>query len=102
MKLFRDCRAYLADNPEGYWFKRRLYGYGWIPATRQGWALTAFYFVLIIALLIFSSPEYALISPEELVLPLVGITCIYLAIMWKTGEPLRWQWGIKKDHKNNH
>jgi len=28
---------YLKDNPEQYWFKRRAYGWGWVPATWQGW-----------------------------------------------------------------
>src|SRR5262245_12007807 len=28
---------YLKDNPEQYWFKRRTYGWGWVPATWQGW-----------------------------------------------------------------
>lgn len=28
---------YLKDNPEGFWFKRKLYGWGWIPVKWQGW-----------------------------------------------------------------
>lgn len=97
MDMFKDCRAYLADNPEGYWFKRKLYGYGWIPALWQGWALTGLYFVIIIGMIIASSPNYALITSDELVLPMVGVTLLYIAIIWKTGEPLKWQWGLKKD-----
>ena len=95
--MFKDCRAYLSDNPEGYWFKRKLYGYGWIPALWQGWALTVLYFLIIIGMIVASSPDYALIIPDELVMPMIGVTLLYVAIIWKTGEPLKWQWGLKKD-----
>jgi hypothetical protein len=32
MKLFKEYTDYLKDNPQGYWFKRKLYGWGWTPA----------------------------------------------------------------------
>lgn len=40
---------YLKDNPKGYWFKRRLYGWGWVPVKLQGWiiVLTFIAFVLL-------------------------------------------------------
>jgi len=40
---------YLKDNPNKYWFRRKLYGWGWTPATWQGW-LTLLIFILIIPL----------------------------------------------------
>lgn len=43
MNIFQQYFRYLKDNPEGYWFKRKLYGWGWTPATWQGWVtLVAF------------------------------------------------------------
>lgn len=36
MSLIKNCVEYLKDNPEGYWFKRKLYGWGWTPAKWQG------------------------------------------------------------------
>ncbi|MDX1765909.1 MAG: hypothetical protein R3313_03065 [Candidatus Saccharimonadales bacterium] len=38
-------------NPEDkkYWFKRKRYGWGWVPTTWQGWALTVAYIVIVIA-----------------------------------------------------
>lgn len=100
--MFKGYRTYLADNPEGYWFKRKAYGYGWTPALWQGWALTGFYFVVIFGLLSMSSSGYLLIDPEQLTFPLVGITLLYIAIVWKTGQPLKWQWGIKEDSESTH
>jgi hypothetical protein len=32
---------YLKRNPEHYWFKRKAYGWGWLPANRQGWLTLA-------------------------------------------------------------
>ncbi len=97
MDMFGEYRAYLADNPKGYWFRRKIYGYGWTPARSQGWWLTGVYFLFIFGLFVASSSNYALIDPEEFATPIVGATLLYLAIVWKTGEPLKWQWGPEKD-----
>lgn len=40
--------VYLKDNPKGYWFKRKLYGWGSTPATWQGWAVIGIFVVLIV------------------------------------------------------
>ncbi|HZX50161.1 MAG TPA: hypothetical protein VFE94_03385 [Candidatus Paceibacterota bacterium] len=39
MSIFDDYIAYAKDNPKGHWFKRKLFGWGWTPVTRQGWAV---------------------------------------------------------------
>lgn len=94
MHLFADYIAYLKDNPEGYWFKRKLYGFGWVPARWQGWT-TLFVYVAFVIWLSLSVP--ADVSDETAVAyvlgPILGATLLLLAISWRTGEPLRWQWG---------
>ena len=35
--MIKECIAYLKDNPRGYWFKAKLYGWGWVPVKWQGW-----------------------------------------------------------------
>jgi len=35
--MIKEYIAYLKDNPQGYWFKAKLYGWGWDPAIWQGW-----------------------------------------------------------------
>lgn len=97
MNVFEEHRAYLADNPKGYWFKRKIYGYGWTPATWQGWALTAAYLLFIFGLLFASTSSYAVLNPEKLVWPIIAATLLYVAITWRMGEPLKWQWGLRKD-----
>jgi len=39
MQFFNDYIEYVRDNPRRYWFKRKLFGWGWTPVTRQGWAV---------------------------------------------------------------
>lgn len=79
---------------EKYWFKRKHYGWGWYPATWQGWLVTGVYLVLVglFALTIDTDS-----SPRELVftfyLPLVLLSVTLIRICYITGEKPRWQWG---------
>ncbi len=89
----------IKNNPEGYWFKRRAYGWGWIPATWQGWlALAAFIAVFVWLLVSFvSEPAHAVgdLAPFELKIAL-WIAALF-ATCYLTGEPPRWQWGIPEE-----
>jgi len=49
--MIKEYIKYLKDNPEGYWFKAKLYGFGWAPAAWQGWLVL---FVYIVAITLFS------------------------------------------------
>jgi len=97
MNFVQKCIAYLKDNPEGYWFKRKVFGWGWVPATWQGWTITAIYIALVIAL---ASTLDKYSSPNEVMfvfaLPVVLLTATFLRIAYKTGEPPKWQWGFPK------
>lgn len=100
MNLFKEYQKYIQDNPDGYWSKRRVYGWGWVPATWQGWVLTAAYLILIIII------SFRLTKMDTwqdalrfFVLPLVVLTGIFIFIAYKTGESPKWSWGIR-DAKN--
>src|SRR3989344_3809139 len=41
---------YLRVNPKGYWFKRKLYGWGWVPVRWQGWLFLAAWIGLFVQL----------------------------------------------------
>lgn len=92
--MFKRYIAYLKDNPRGYWFKRKLYGWGWVPVTWQGWLVTAVYVALLIA---FSSTIDESSPPQEIMftffLPLTLMTVTLIRICYKKGEKPRWQWG---------
>lgn len=100
--MFRKYLDYLKDNPERYWFKRKIWG--WVPATWQGWLATCLYVALIV--LLGSTREDAVPgNPDSgsnfLVfgLPFIVLTALFVFIAYKTGERPRWQRGLpdKKD-----
>lgn len=78
-----------------FWFKAKEYGWGWYPATWQGW-LVLFGFVVLVSLNAFridrnahsASDTLVSVIPESIVL-----LVILLVICWKTGERPRWRWG---------
>lgn len=97
MDLLEEYITYLKDNPKGYWFKRKLYGIGWVPARWQGWAVLASYLLVVLGLVLLTPADL----PDELVLshiliPVFSATALLLAICWRMGEPLRWQWGLSE------
>lgn len=86
---------YAKDNPHHYWFKRKLYGWGWTPVTWQGWLLTALYVGAVAALSLTidrSSP------PREVaftfLIPTAVLTATFIRIAYFKGEKPGWQWGI--------
>jgi len=91
--------AYLKDNPEGYWFKRKLYGFGWTPAKPAGWIVVLIYLASIVGAVWYADTHVDLSEAAggRLVVFIVAATVLLLVIAWRTGEPLKWQWGRKHD-----
>ena len=92
---FQELKAYIQDNPQEYWFKRKLYGWGWVPATWQG-ALVVLGYLVAITLFALTLNEA---SPMReiaftLILPTMILTTALVGICYKKGEKPRWQWGI--------
>lgn len=97
MVPFKAYIEYLRDNPEKYWFKRRVFGWGWTPARLQGWITSVFYFGFVLTLAVTASPTASDAAALKEVLVPVGIaTIVFVSIVWRTGEPPKWQWGIPK------
>lgn len=100
MNIFKEYVEYLKDNPEGYWFKRKLYGWGWTPARWQGWATVIAY---VAALLVVLLPlEGQVLTTDEIVrrvaAPVAVLTLLLIAVSYYKGESPRWQWGRRKDN----
>jgi len=98
--MIKEYLEYLKDNPQGYWFKRKLYGWGWTPAKWQGWMIILIY---ILAITGFTLTINQNSSPNEIaftfILPVVLLTAMLIRICYKTGEKPGWQWGAdKKKH----
>jgi len=99
--LLKEQLDYLQDNPEGYWFKRKLYGWGWTPASWQGWLVLLVWVVIFvgeavrISTVAISDGEVLLyFAPRALVL--IGI--LLVITYWK-GESPCWQWGLPRNKK---
>lgn len=91
--------AYLKDNPEGYWFKRKLYGWGWTPATWQGWLVLIIFLALLVLNTLRFNPE-AHTDREvltEFIPQTVVLILVLIVICYKTGEKPKWQWGLPKE-----
>lgn len=98
--MFKGYITYLKDNPEGYWFKAKLYGWGWVPVRWQGWLVIVVY---VIALIFFVLTIDANSSAREIiftcVLPIVLLTVALIRVCYKMGEKPRWQWGKRDTFK---
>lgn len=96
--MLKKYLDYLKDNPEGHWFKRKLFGWGWVPVTWQGWLITLIYTLLILlfaATIDNDSPAREVFF--TFLLPVLLLTIAFIRIAIKTGEQPRWQWGLKDD-----
>jgi uncharacterized membrane protein YhaH (DUF805 family) len=93
--MIQQYLAYLRDNPEGYWFKRKCYGWGWTPARKEGWFVILAY-VVVLVLLASSIDEQSSLREMAFtfLLPLLILTTTLIRICYKKGEPPRWQWGV--------
>lgn len=93
--------AYVKDNPEGYWFKRRPYGLGWIPATKEGWFVLCIFmgFILFTAFTSFGPVEPTTEELHWFLLKILGAVGLLLAICYRTGEPLKWMWGFPDEDR---
>ena len=67
------------------WFKRKAYGYGWTPATWQGWLVLAVWLGIFVMLIKNPAHPHVLAS--------IGSAVVLIAVCWATGEAPRWQWG---------
>ncbi len=99
--MIKEYVDYLKDNPQGYWFKAKLYGWGWTPAKWQGWAVLVAY-VALISMIILNREEAIPGNPDSgsnfltFALPIIFLTTLLIFICYKKGEKPHWQWGPSK------
>ena len=79
-----------------YWFRRRRFGWGWRPATWHGWVVTSAYVLGVIGIIVHANIRGITNDTDAvrgIVFPIVALAFLFIAIAWRTGEPLRFQWG---------
>lgn len=96
--MIKEYMKYLKNNPEGYWFKAKCFGWGWTPVTWQGWAITIGYIALIVLFSLTIDEQ----SPRNEIaftfaLPVVFLTLIFIRIAYKKGEKPHWRWGCPNE-----
>jgi uncharacterized membrane protein len=98
MNMIEDYKKYVENNPKGYWFRRKWYGWGWTPVTWQGWTITALY-IFFVFLFAFTLDENSTNREAMFTffLPFILLTIAFIRICYKKGEKPRWQWGPPKD-----
>lgn len=79
------------------WFKAKRYGYGWYPATWQGWLVTLAAIVLIMVNTSMIDRTSHSVSDTLIGAFVVNaiIVAVLITICVKTGEKARWRWGGK-------
>jgi hypothetical protein len=82
------------------WFRAKRYGYGWYPATWQGWAVIGAYVALILLPVFYQRyvvPTFMTKTQFSVVfIPyVVVLVAILIGICHRKGEPARWRWGGK-------
>lgn len=99
MNWIKEIIAYYKDNPKGYWFKRKIYGWGWVPVKWQGWLVVVVSLVFIFAGIYVGETDDA---PGAALLGLLLMLGFVTAFGYWKGEKPRWQWGLpKKEHRDD-
>lgn len=98
--MIKEYIKYLKDNPNNYWFKAKLYGWGWVPVKWQGWCVILAYVMLLSVLIISKEkdiPGNSNSGSNFLIfgLLIILLTTLLIFICYKKGEKPRWKWGVK-------
>lgn len=75
------------------WFTMKHHGWGWIPITWEGWAVTLGFIWYIISISL--GVEKNTIPENEWVTKFAIGLIIFIYIMYKTGPKPRWRWDKK-------
>lgn len=102
------------SKKQTYWFKRRRYGWGWVPVTWKGWVTILLYpvavFTSYLATMfgtsdsIFSEPIGYTVSVREvvtLVLFFLLFSGLLLLTCYRKGPKPKWRWGKKPSDKKD-
>jgi len=84
------------------WFKRKCFGWGWTPASIEGWIVTFAYCAALIFIFmrIDGTSHSASDTLYGVFLPFLALTVLLIIICYRTGESPRWQWGKRRDKES--
>ncbi len=89
----------ITTRPDKLWFKAWKYGWGWRPATWQGWAIFAMYIFALVSLIQRAAMAHHANNHWLLgFIPQVYILTVFnIIVCYATGERPQWRWGTKEE-----
>lgn len=101
--MLKKYIEYLRDNPKGYWFKSRMFGWGWTPVKWQGWLVVLVFIVFLLwnGTNLADKPDPASEDLTWFFINIAVAVAVLITICFKTGEKPKWHWGFpdKSDKK---
>ena len=80
------------DTSRPYWFRAKRYGWGWTPATWQGWVFTLIWLAVTIPAVCWAT-FYNLLLAYAIIFVMI---VLMLIVCYKKGPPPKWRWGSKE------
>lgn len=84
------------------WFRAKNYGWGWYPASWQGWLVIGIYILIVFGLIRLNEVGFETEDPESVTntfLPVVILTAILILVSYLKGEKPEWRWKGKPIRK---
>jgi uncharacterized membrane protein len=75
----------MKEKENRLWFVQKKYGWGWTPATWQGWTALAIYVFVIWMARRLTELQFMCLT--------FLVTAIFLVLCFKKGERPKWRWG---------
>jgi hypothetical protein len=84
------------EDKEQYWFKAKNYGWGWTPATWQGWVVTLGFIGFIVWSGINLGEQPTNKDVNWFLIKIFVSIAMMVLICLRTGEKPKWRWGYRK------
>ncbi|MFM2415036.1 MAG: hypothetical protein RI911_729 [Candidatus Parcubacteria bacterium] len=94
--------AEISAREKKFWFKRKTYGWGWQPSTREGWAVVLVHILAVVigayVIETYTRMLWSDITRVSAIVGWVGVcSALLVYIAYKKGPSPRWQWGVTGD-----
>jgi hypothetical protein len=98
--MYKHYFKYLKDNPNHYWFKNKMYGFGWVPVMWQGWLTLAIFLIFVIwQAIVFGATANDSADAILFISNIFLSIAVMFLICHIKGEKLTWRWGLSKEEK---
>ncbi len=82
-----------------YWFKRKRYGWGYVPVSWEGWLAVAIFIGVVTTAAVALPRDQP--PPVKFFLLIFGAAGALLAVCYKKGPHPRWRWGRSPEDDPN-